>query len=434
MSIISGINLLILFLCDYPGTLSTDSINQISQILSNSYSNHHPFYHTMIIKIFISVGMKLFHSLTAGIALYSVFSVIFMSSCFSLVIVTLYQMRIAYRWIVLCLIWYVIMPYHILFSFTMWKDVIFGGMLVILITALFRIICDIGKNNHINYILLVIGCLGECLLRSNGWTAFLMTTIVFVLVFRKSHKKITRIFFIVLITSYILKHPVLAALGVKQPDFIESLSIPAQQISRVVTDCGELTKEQYDLLQQIISVERIPKIYNERISDPIKNAVRDKNNQSYLEHHKTEYLKLWIELGLKHPVKYIESFIDQTCGYWNGGYSYDIFASGIVVNDMGISKIVYSNILDMVKNMYLWCFLYIPVLQIFTSIGFHVWLTIGLGAIAIINRKKEAFLSVPIIAIIFTLLIATPVYCEFRYAYSVFTSIPIIFFAVLHNE
>jgi hypothetical protein len=81
--IIIGLNVSILFLCKYPGNLTTDSINQIRQILTNSYSNHHPYWHTMTIKICISIGMKLFDDINAAVALYSVVSIIFVGASFS---------------------------------------------------------------------------------------------------------------------------------------------------------------------------------------------------------------------------------------------------------------------------------------------------------------------------------------------------------------
>ena len=39
--------------------------------------------------------------------------------------------------------------------------------------------------------------------------------------------------------------------NVVQPDTIEALSIPAQHIARVITDGGELTQEQEELLSKL---------------------------------------------------------------------------------------------------------------------------------------------------------------------------------------
>ena len=39
----------VLFLFGYSGTLTLDSINQLNQIATGAYSNHHPFYHTLFL-------------------------------------------------------------------------------------------------------------------------------------------------------------------------------------------------------------------------------------------------------------------------------------------------------------------------------------------------------------------------------------------------
>lgn len=48
---LSILYIILLFACKYPGNLTPDSISQISQLMTGNYSNHHPFYHTMIIKL-----------------------------------------------------------------------------------------------------------------------------------------------------------------------------------------------------------------------------------------------------------------------------------------------------------------------------------------------------------------------------------------------
>ena len=70
-----------------------------------------------------------------------------------------------------------------------------------------------------------------------------------------------------------------------QPDTIEALSIPAQHIARVITDGGELTQEQEELLSKVVDLERVPKEYDSTISDPIKTLVREKGNQDYIKEH-----------------------------------------------------------------------------------------------------------------------------------------------------
>lgn len=430
MTFISVTNIWMLFTCYYPGTLTPDSIWQIEQCISNVYSNHHPFYHTIIIKLFLSIGSWIFHDINKVVALYCVFQIILMAGVFSFTIVTLYQMRLSYKWILLCQAWYMMMPYHIMYSFTMWKDVLFGGMVAVFITASFRILRGIGKNRIINNVMAFLGSMGVCLLRSNGWFAFFLTAVVFTIVFWKKQKKMIGMFASVLFLSFLLLHPVLEYLGVTEPDTIEALSVPAQQVARVITDCNDITKEQRELLNEIVKTEEIPDVYLSYISDPVKQKVRETNRQDYLKEHRLEYLNLWFEIGITHPHKYIEAWIDLTKGYWNGGYAYGIWSFGIGENNWGITADVHSWRVRRIMNDYFWLYNNMPLFQVFISIGFHVWLVVLVGLSGVLMKRKEvAFLTVPLMAIIFSLLIATPVFAEFRYAYAVFTSIPMVLFA-----
>lgn len=429
------VNLTVLFLCYYPGMVTADSVRQIRQILSGAYTNHHPFYHTMLIKFLLTIGGNLFGDINAAIAVYSIFQIIFMALCFSYLIVTLYQMKISSKLIAVCLCFYLFMPYHIMYSFTMWKDVLFGGFILLFIISLYRLLKMPSENITINYILVFVSSMGMCLFRSNGWFAFLLTFIIFIYLFRLKYKKLLFMFSFVIIFTFVLKHNVLNNLNVKQPDIIESLSIPAQQFARVVTDCKNLTAKQRDLLEQIVSVDDIPKVYLDYISDPVKELVRKKKRQDYLEENKSAYLKLYLELFLKHPDKYFEAWIDETKGYWNGGYPYWRWSKKMKENDLGIKRTVNSTQFNSFFDKYLYIYEAFPLLQLFLSIGLFVWLLIGLFFINIIKHNKTTlFLTIPEISVILSLLIATPVFSEFRYAYTIFCCVPFIFFITFSDK
>ena len=101
------------------------------------------------------------------------------------------------------------------------------------------------------------------------------------------------------IIAFTFKHPVLKMLHVTQPDMIESLSIPAQQISRVITDGGKLTKEERETLNQVVDIDLIHDTYDSGIADPIKNLVRNKNNQKFVIHNKMKLIKLYIDIAFR---------------------------------------------------------------------------------------------------------------------------------------
>ena len=65
-------------------------------------------------------------------------------------------------------------------------------------------------------------------------------------------------------------------------------------------------------------------------------------------------------------------------------------------------------------------------LQPLTSIGLHVWALVSCTVINILKKKKEFLLSIPLVVLIAGLWMGTPVYSEFRYAYPMFVSLPLI--------
>ncbi len=416
---------LFLFGSQYPGELTPDSISQMTQLLIHSYSNHHPYYHTQIIHAVIAVGMKVFGDINRAVALYSVFSILLMTFSFLYAVETVYACTQNRKILLAIFLFYLLMPFHIMYSMTMWKDVFFGAAVTCFAVSCYRCLQSVG-NGKWNWMMLFLASFGMGLLRSNGWVALFVSTMVFVVLFRK-YKKIIFLFIVVLLSTFILKHPVLSFLQVTQPDTIESLSIPAQQVARVIVDGKTLTEEQNQIVSKVIDINQVPKKYKNFISDPVKYLVRQKGNQEYLRQHPAEFLKLYWQLGLRYPHEYVKAWIDQTRGYWNGGYSYWRWATGVEKNTLGIKRTVKSQVVDKALKKYLKIWETSPFLQLFLSIGLYVWGIVIFSYRAAIKRNKEAlFATIPFLAVIATLLIATPVFAEFRYAYAIFCGFPFL--------
>jgi len=73
-------------------------------------------------------------------------------------------------------------------------------------------------------------------------------------------------------------------------------------------------------------------------------------------------------------------------------------------------------------------------LQLLISIGLCTWTMVILAAGGIAGRRKETLLAVPGIVLVLTLMIATPISCEFRYAYSLFTAFPVICCGIMQKR
>ena len=403
-----------------------DSVDQLGQIIAGRYSNHHPFYQTILIRPFVITGIKLWGDLGNGVAMYSLFQIVIMSAIFSFMISTLYEIGFPSNKLKILRIIYILMPYHFMYSFHIWKDTLFGGCILLFILAMYREIKTIGFAS-LNHFILTISGLGICLFRSNGLIVFIISTTVFFVLFGKKNKKTVFMLLMVAFVGFFAKHIVLDMLNVRQPDFIEALSIPIQQVSRVIYDGNELSDDEISMVKKLGEIEGFKINYDSHLSDPEKNFLRSNGANTILEENKIQYLKMYISIGLKHPWTYLKAWIDQTRGFWSAGYPFYVWDYVVYPNELGLRGTTFCRPLMSLVKLYCGLFYNVSLLQIFISIGFHVWLVMLLLFVAILRKDKVGIIiTVPIFAVILTLMIATPLNNEFRYIYSLFCCLPFI--------
>ena len=423
---------IIFFLVYYPGVLTPDSTNQMKQILTGEYVNDNPIAHTLLIQMCYQIGMAIWNDINSAVAVYGVFQIICMGFCFGYVFMTFQQMKLSYKISVPALIFMAIMPYHLLYSFSMLKDVLWSAACVMMITAAFRLLKNIGSAVP-NYIVLAIGALGMCVLRHNGLIAYMITFVIAIFVFGKKLFKATITLAVILAAALIIRYPILGSLGINNSDTIELLAIPAQQIARVIVDGGELTEEQEAELSKIVDLNKVAETYKWYIADDIKNLVRETDNQEYIAENKFKFAKLYIEIGLQHPFSYIKAWVDGTKGYWDSGTHWYRWTS-MNDNDWGLERTVVSEPLEEAVEGYMDAFNNVFVLQPFISMGLFTWIYVMLLVAGITSKKKELLVVVPVVAVVFTLMIGTPVWNEMRYAYPIFLCLPISVAAMFYER
>lgn len=412
------------FLAYYPGIITDDAEWQLTQAIGlRSYSNHQPWIHTMIHKVFYQIGYSVFHTPNAGVASCVLGQMVIMAGSYAYLLMTFYKEKVGKRFLVGCLIYFALFPINALYAVTLWKDVLLGAVVLILSLSIWKMTretCGVG-----NYIVFFLTGILLCILRSNGFYAYLLC-VPFLIYFLKGKRKVVvPVCAVTVALTVIYKGPVLNYFHVAAPDTIESLSIPAQHIARVIADDGELTEEQRELLEKAVDVNQIKDVYFPTISDPIKTLVRQTGDQEYIAEHKGEYLKLWIELGLEYPATYIKAQIDQTKGYWYPDVQYWVTTTMMKENSWGMyrdSKLpdIAADMLSDAENVYQ----YVPVLGLFWSIGFYTWTLLVLAGCAVC-RKTSILPFLPVLAILLSLFIATPVQAEFRYSYAMVTAMPL---------
>ena len=428
----------------FPGLMNSDSYNQVLQIQGLiDYSNHHPFLHTMIIKIFYDIGYAIFNKEIMGVAFYTIFQMIFVSYVYSYLVYTLYKNKINKYIIMLVWGFFFLFPFNAIYSITMWKDIIFSAVIIWFSIYIWNHYNEHKEWNKKNEIIYIIFGILICLLRSNGLLAYILYTLVLFIIYRKDFLKLKIPIIIVLISSIVIKGPVYNVLNVKKTDLVESLSIPLQQVAYVIRNDGKITEDQMKDLEKIADVDLIKSQKDDWraqfVSDPVKDNIRNIDKDHYLEKNKGKYLKLWAELGLKNPIKYIRAWIKQTNGYWY--HNVDPYVVYILHTQTYNKREGYQ--LNFKQHDYLpksVSNLMTSFINNVTLIYYKIWspamgLYLTLIALFImIKRKKNIMPCILNIALVLTLLIATPVSCEFRYAYSLFLSGGLLIILSLNKE
>lgn len=413
-----------LFLVEYPGNITEDPFTQISEMVSGSYSNFNTYWHTVLFEYILKIGYIIFSDFHASLALFCTVQAVILAFAFTFSLATMNTFGVP-KWILfISYLIYAVVPYNIALSITVWKDVLYAAGCLLMISAWLRILKKLGNNELLNYAVFIFGSLLFLLSRTNGWIIYLVTFVAALVFCRWNHKLIT-VMGCLAVLGWALLNPMLTFLGVEGGDKAESLSIPIQQVSRVIAEGCELTDEEEMLLSRVVDLEEVPALYSEWISDPMKVELRSKDYAYFLSNIHA-YRDLWIKLGLRYPFQYFKAWVEQTKGYWNGGYDYFLYAETVTDNPYGVEKLPVSNPIASLFRLYFGLSRHLIFFEPLHSIGLHVWIVFLCFLLNIVKKREQFVISIPLVLLVVGLWFGTPVYCSFRYVYPLFVSFPLI--------
>ena len=415
------------YLMYFPTWLNNDAVWQIEQALGwAERSNHHPYFHTVILKCLFMMGYRLSGTYTGGAAFYTFFQILVMAMVFGFFLYQLYIRGTRILWLALAAAFYAVLPINALLTICMGKDEFFVASLILFawMTAEF----DLDADGMFKWAAYFVTGLLVCLLRSNGIFIFVGTA--FFLIVGKTIKKKTLLCVLAVLVCYLIYHgPILNALHVEPPDTIEGLTMPTQHILCAYLKGGELTEEEIEMIDRVVPVDEVGDYYNPRLFDLVKNFIRTSGNQQEIADNKWDYFKLWFRVGLRNPMQYLVAEVRQTAGFWAydvPDYEYVYGEYYMVDNPFGIEtqRKLFSYDNELAMHDYLMSFL--ELYNKVWSLGFNTWLMVFCIAYMVYDRRS-VMIFVPFIMMFITLFLATPVYNEFRYAYGLFAAFPILF-------
>lgn len=421
-----------LFLVEYPGNVTEDPFTQISEMCTGVYSNFNTFWHTIFMQGIFSVGYFVFGNVNAAVALFCLVQAFIMAASFTYCLSTLYLVGVPKIFLFCSFVIYAFLPYNIALSITIWKDVLFAAGCLLMTCGIFRILYRLRDKQIWDYVITILGSFLFALSRNNGWYVFFISLLIILWPLRKQ-KWLVLSLVSVFAVCWLMTNPILSLLGVSGNDYTEALSIPLQQVSRVIADGHELTDDETQLISQVLDIDEVPDLYVNWLSDPIKVEFRS-NNTDYFEENVGEYVRLWLTLGRKYPGSYFKAWVDQTKGYWNAGYGYGMYSETVTENPYGVAKAGRSNLIASLFRLYFGLSRHVIFFEPLHSIGLHVWITAICCLFCAMLKRKEWILSVPLLVIVLGLCFGTPVYASFRYAYPVFVCFPLILGTTLFHS
>ena len=414
------------YLMYFPTWLNNDAVWQMEQALGlAARSNHHPYFHTLLIKVFLTVGLWLFDTYTAAVAFYTFFQMALVAAVFGLYLYLMYRKGTRIFWLALAVIFYTILPVHGMLSICMGKDAWFTAAFLLFVWAVLGCAgTEVAKKKQ--WVLFYVTGLAVCLLRSNGIFVFLGT--VFFLILSGWSRRMLFSVAVVLLSYLLWQGPILHGLQVEPPDTIESLAMPTQHLLCAYVRGGSLTEEEVAMLEAVVPLAEIDEYYNPYLFDMTKNYRREHGDQEVIANNRGAYAKLWLRVGLRNPMLYLEAEIRQTAGYYALHTPHDqyLYTEYYMVDnpfEIETERKAFSYDASLAMSEFLQRFqtLYNRV----WSLGANTWLLLLCLAYTL-YRRQNALVYVPCLMLLGSLLLATPVYNEFRYAYGVFVALPLL--------
>lgn len=312
----------IAYLALFPGIYDYDSIAQTLQFLvTGNISAHHPVIHSFLLSAFLEIGKIVFNSYEIGLGIYSLLQLLFLAYV---------AMQISWRLLkknhkrlfVFSMLFYALFPVHYIMAVWATKDVIFTALFVLVSLSLIDMIDSTSgfwekKGNLIRFVIITVLM---CAFRNNGVYALFFVIPVCFFCFKEKRGRVILLLVVSIGIYFGYQNVLLPAAGVEAGNMREMMSVPCQQLAKVyVENPSVYTEEEKQTLFELIPEKNIMDYqYRPMIADATKNYF----NSDAFQREPGKYVRLYINIGLKSPRKYIEAFLQNSCGFWYPNKSY----------------------------------------------------------------------------------------------------------------
>ena len=452
----------------YPGVSNYDTANQINDFFNGTASmpfgfvegqegisyflnDHHPVFTTLVMVPFVALG-RLVGYPNFGMLLYVVLQMALTAFSFAVMIGFLDKIKCSYVIRKVSFLFLTFMPFIPLHAICMLKDCLYAAIFVLYLVYYVSLIKDIEIGKHQVTVFTVLSLLTVLTKKTGIYLVVICNVVLLIklLICTKKKKEIQEF------SDDTLKSNTVNGLAKKQcRGIVISILLPIavmwlifpliiypafnifpggkqellgtcfQQTAKVIVDCGEdaLSKEELDSIGKVISLSDINDTYYIGCTDAVKATY----NLHATSEEVSDYLKTWIRVGLRHPIKYLEATLSVCGGFFAPKKVIDIFDAIPVTEPDGVfsefsNPGMFNGLRKVVSGAYYYC-TQTPGVDILLYIFPYVWL---IPLVVFVSSKKGSVgLSLMPIWISILILVVCPI-CYARYAISQIYAVPLI--------
>ncbi|KRD83029.1 hypothetical protein ASE51_21555 [Bacillus sp. Root147] len=375
----------------FPAAMTPDSLAQWRQAHNGEFNDWHPIMITWLImlltKIWDNPGIVAFTQIVVVVSIYAYTFDFFIKRKAHPVMIGLLTAII------------VIIPSFLIFSIIIWKDILYSAFLLFFTVNIAKIYLSKGAwiKSKAGFFLLLLSAFGVAFFRHNGFPVFVLTFLLMIVLFRKNWKPLVTIFLVVFILQKIVTGPVFTWLDVQPSDPNEALSIPTQQIANIISNDGEMSKEEREYFNKVLPIELWKEKYNPYKSDPIKFTWKYYDRE-FIFNDLGLYLKNYASIVIKNPYLATEGFLKQTALVWQINPFKDSYTDTYVTNiyygnDLGLKNKVIEPFITHTANAYLAIFKH-PVFTFLWKPAFYHCVILLFSLMLVIRRGITSLIIV----------------------------------------
>ena len=430
------------YIAFYPGILQIDTKVALESYYGvTPWTTRYPPLGVLIMGRIMDIG-KMCGNEKIGCTIYVILQILFMVVSFSVLFILLKKWNAPYWVRTITFLFTALFPFFPAYAVMEIKDTFYYiAWLWLLYTVILLLDYEKTYPKHLSkriILSLIFSAVFVCLLRNEGKYIILLECIFFMFRIKRIGYR-SAIFSCCLLGAMVfslaVENLICRRFEISDYGLQDILSVPAQQTGRYMRDYyREIDNREWRLLAVVFSDERsLGDRYVPEISDPVKSSLLIEDSEDL-----KNYMEIWFQQFLKHPLCYLEAFIHQMYGYVyidKPEFYGNVFSiskwNHISYGDM--TYVPRTSIVKLLEDCYVLC-CSLPVLKIINRPAFYAWFLFFIFSFI---KKENRKIFLPVFGLPlgnFFVCCVSPVNAAMRYGLPVILSTVVIFPYVLSKQ